>query len=212
VHVIRDSRFLALLAVVQALAALSAGATSAMLVVLAARNLHAGAGRFGLLLGAIGVGAGFGPLVLQKLVRDVRHRGLLFGPYIWFGLVDLVLAGTASFAAALGALVAYGVGTSTGNVTYNSLLQTSVDDRVRGRVFAFYDIIWQTARLASIGLGGWLVDTVGIRAVYLAGGFVLILAGAIGLIVGAFPTKTRVKSACGDRRRRPELTPMGLLF
>jgi MFS family permease len=187
VRVIRDSRFLAVLAVVQALAALSAGATSALLVVLAVRHLHAGAGRFGLLLGAIGVGAGFGPLILQKLVRDVRHRGLLFGPYILRGLVDLVLAATASFAAALGALAAYGVGTSTGNVTYNSVLQTTVDDRVRGRVFAFYDIIWQTARLASIGLGGWLVDTAGIRTVYLAGGLLLLLAGTIGLTIGALP-------------------------
>jgi MFS family permease len=128
VRVIRASRFLTVLAVVQALAALSAGATSALLVVLAARHLHAGAGRFGLLLGAIGVGAGFGPLVLQRLVRDVRHRGLLFGPYILRGLVDLVLAATASFAAALGALTAYGVGTSTGNVADNSVLQTTVDD------------------------------------------------------------------------------------
>jgi hypothetical protein len=43
-------------------------------------------------------------------------------------LVDLVLAATASFAAALGALTAYGVGTSTGNVADNSVLQTTVDD------------------------------------------------------------------------------------
>jgi hypothetical protein len=48
-------------------------------------------------------------------------------------------------------------------------------------VFAFYDIIWQTARLASIGLGGWLVDTAGIRSVYLAGGLLLLVAGTIGL-------------------------------
>jgi MFS family permease len=187
VRVIRASRFLAVLAVVQALSALSAGATSALLVVLAIRQLHAGAGRFGLLLGAIGVGAGFGPLVLQRLVGDVRHRELLFGPYILRGVVDLVLAATASFAAALGALAAYGVGTSTGNVTYNSVLQTTVDDRVRGRVFACYDIIWQTARLASIGLGGWLVDIAGIRAVYLVGGLLLLLAGTMGLGIGALP-------------------------
>lgn len=135
---IRASRFLSTLAGVQALAALSAGATSALLVVLAERHLRVGAGRFGLLLGAIGVGAGLGPLVLQRLVADIRQRGWLFGPYLLRGAVDLTLASTSSFAVATGALGIYGVGTSTGNVTYNTILQTAVADRIRGRVFAVY--------------------------------------------------------------------------
>src|SRR5215217_7922674 len=49
-------------------AALSAGATSALLVVLAGRQLHVGPDGFGLLLAAIGVGAAFGPLLLARLV------------------------------------------------------------------------------------------------------------------------------------------------
>jgi predicted MFS family arabinose efflux permease len=177
---VRRSRFLRTLAGVQALAALSAGATSALLVVLAERHLHVGAGRFGLLLGAIGLGAGFGPLVLQRLVRDVRRPGWLFGPYLLRGAVDLTLAAVASFPAALGALALYGVGTSTGNVTYNSVLQTTVPDRLRGRVFAFFDIVWQTARLASIVIGGVLADQFGITAVYFLGGGLLIVAGLVG--------------------------------
>lgn len=93
-------------------------------------GLHVGAGRFGLLLGAIGVGAGLGPMVLQRLVRDVRRRGWLFGPYLLRGAVDLALATSASFPLALGALATYGAGTSTGNITYNSVLQTTVPDRL----------------------------------------------------------------------------------
>ena len=174
------SQFLRTLAGVQALAALSAGATSALLVVLAERHLHVGAGRFGLLLGAIGLGAGFGPLVLQRLVRDVRRPGWLFGPYLVRGVVDLTLAAWASFPAAVAALALYGVGTSTGNVTYNTVLQTTVPDRLRGRVFAFFDILWQTARLASIGVGGVLADLLGITAVYYLGGALLIVAALMG--------------------------------
>jgi predicted MFS family arabinose efflux permease len=178
--VIRRSRFLSTLAAVQALAALSAGATSALLVVLAERHLHVGAGRFGL-LAAIGVGAGLGPLVLQRLVTDVRRPRWLLGPYLLRVVVDLTLALSASFAVALGALALYGVGTSTGNVTYNSVLQTTVPDRVRGRVFSFYDVVWQSARLLSIGLGGVLADKVGISAVYLLGAALLAAAGMLGL-------------------------------
>ncbi len=180
-RLMRSSRLLRVLASVQALAALSAGATSALLVVLAQRHLGVGAGRFGLLLGAIGVGAAVGPLVLQRLVRDVRRPGLLFGPYLLRGVVDLALAAFSSFGIALGGLVLYGIGASTGNVTYNSLLQSSVVDRFRGRVFAFFDMVWQSARLLSIGAGGVAADALGIRSVYLLGGLLLIVAGLLGM-------------------------------
>jgi len=181
-RVIRGSRLLRTLAAVQGLAALSAGATSALLVVLAERHLHLGSARFGWLLAAIGIGAGFGPLLLQKVVRDVRRPRFLFGPYIVRGVVDLTLAATRSFPMALGALGVYGLGTSTGNVTYQSVLQQSVPDRLRGRVFAFYDVVWQTGRLLSIGVGGLLADGLGIVAVYIFGGALLVAAGLLGLV------------------------------
>jgi MFS family permease len=184
---IRASRFLSVLAAVQTLAALSAGATSALLVVLSSRHLRVGPARFGVLIAAIGVGAGLGPLVLQKVVRNVRRAGWLFGPYVLRGGTDLVLAASRSFPIATGALAAYGIGTSTGNVTYNSLLQTGVPDRIRGRVFACYDVVWQTARLVSIGLGGVTADAFGITTVYLAGGALLVAAGAIGVLAAGKP-------------------------
>jgi predicted MFS family arabinose efflux permease len=174
-------RLLRLLALVQLLAALSAGATSALLVVLAGRQLHVGPGGFGLLLAAIGVGAALGPLLLARLVSNPRQPALVFGPLLLRGLVDLVLATTRHLAIAMGALAAYGVGTSTGMVTYNSLLQAEVAPQTRGRVFAGFDLLWQAGRLASLGLGGVVADALGIRAVYYIGGLLLLLAGAIGL-------------------------------
>lgn len=180
-RVIRASRFLATLAGVQLLAALSAGATSALLVVLAGEHLHVGASRFGWLIAAIGVGAGLGPLVLRRLLATPRRPGILFGPYLLRGGVDLTLAASSGFGVALAALGIYGVGTSMGMVAYNSVLQTGVPDRIRGRVFAFYDVVWQGARLVSIAAGGVLADTIGIRAVYILGGLLLLAAGALGL-------------------------------
>ena len=176
-------RLLRLLGAVQLLAALSAGATSALLVVLAGRRLQVGPGGFGLLLGAIGTGAALGPLALTRLpgTSNPRRPTLVFGPLLLRGLVDLVLASTRSLALALGALVAYGVGTSTGMVTYNALLQAEVAPQRRGRVFAGFDLLWQAGRLASLALGGWIADALGIRAVYYLGGVLLLAAGTIGL-------------------------------
>jgi predicted MFS family arabinose efflux permease len=173
-------RLLRLLGLVQLLAALSAGATSALLVVLAGRHLGVGPGGFGLLLAAIGVGAGLGPLLLARLVSNPRRPALVFGPLLLRGVVDLVLASTRSLAIAMGALAAYGVGTSTGMVTYNSLLQAEVAPQARGRVFAGFDLLWQAGRLASLVLGGVAADALGIRAVYYVGGVLLLVAGAVG--------------------------------
>jgi MFS family permease len=174
-------RLLRLLAVVQLLAALSAGATSALLVILAERHLRTGPGGFGLLLGAIGVGAAAGPLLLARLTTSPRRPALVFGPYLLRGAVDVILATTRSLPVAAGALAFYGVGTSTGMVTYNSLLQAEIPSHNRGRVFAGFDMIWQAGRLASIGFGGLAADALGIQAVYLLGGSLLLLAGSIGL-------------------------------
>ena len=57
--------------------------------------------------------------------------------------MDLVLATVASAPVAAAALVAYGVGTSTGAVTFNSMLQAESPEHVRGRVFASMDVIGQ---------------------------------------------------------------------
>jgi predicted MFS family arabinose efflux permease len=105
----------------------------------------------------------------------------VFGPLVLRGLVDLVLASTRSLAIAMGALGVYGVGTSTGMVTYNSLLQAEVAPEVRGRVFAGFDLLWHAGRLASLVPGGVAADALGVRAVYYVGGVLLLVAGAVGL-------------------------------
>lgn len=173
-------RLLRALAIGQLLAAVSAGSTSALLVVLAAEHLRAPADAYGILVGAIGVGAALGPTLLLRLIPDPRRPLYVFGPYVLRGVVDLVLASVRSLPVAAATLAVYGVGTSTGAVTFNSLLQSHVTDRTRGRTFALMDLLWQTGRLASLGVGGLLADTLGIRAVYYVGGVLLLLAAAIG--------------------------------
>lgn len=173
-------RLLRALAGGQFLAALSAGATSALLVVLARDHLQLAPSSYGLLLGAIGIGAALGPLVLLRLISNPRRLAFVFGPFALRGLVDIVLAAVNSLPVALAALLTYGLGTSTGAVTFNSLLQSHTPPDVRGRIFASFDLLWQSGRLASIVIGGLLADTFGITSVYYLGGALLIAAAAIG--------------------------------
>jgi MFS family permease len=105
----------------------------------------------------------------------------VFGPYAVRGVVDLVLAAVTSLPLAAAALVAYGLSTSTGSVTFSSVVQSTVPDELRGRAFAGFDVLWQTGRMLSLLGGGLLADAVGIRAVYLLGGLLLLTAAATGV-------------------------------
>lgn len=174
-------RFVSRLLLVQSLASLGAGATSALLIVLAERHLHLPAAGFAWLIGAIGVGALLGPLIPNMLARDYHTARWLFVPYIIRGSGDVLLAVFSALPIALGILFVYGLDTSTGIVVFNSTIQDEIPDAVRGRTFTLLDMSWNAARLLSLALGGMLADIVGIRAVYWIGGGVLAGAGVLGL-------------------------------
>lgn len=86
-----------------------------------------------------------------------------------------------ALSAALATLALYGLCTSSGNVSFSSLIQSRVSPHIRGRVFSAFDVIWQSMRLVSLLLGGLVADTIGIRAVFYAGGALLIAAALTGL-------------------------------
>jgi predicted MFS family arabinose efflux permease len=178
---VRTDPLVRVLSVVQALAALSAGATSALLIVLAQQRLDLGPSGFGLLLSAIGVGAAIGPLTLRLAKGrqpSVRWLSASFGLR---GAVDFVLATTREPLVAAGTLGLYGIGTSTGMVVYQTIVQSDLDERVRGRAFSLLDAVWQTSRLVSLAAGGVVADRLGIATVYLIGGAALLVAAIAGV-------------------------------
>ncbi len=178
---VRTYPLVRVLVVVQFLASLSAGATSALLVVLAQRRLGVGPSGFGLLLAAIGVGAATGPWLVRRWLRPPRLR-FAFGAYGVRGGVDLLLASVRQPLIAGGALSVYGLGTSTGTVVFQSVLQSRLPDRVRGRAFAMFDLVWNLGRLISLAAGGVLADAIRVTAVYAAGGVMLLAASSIGFL------------------------------
>jgi MFS family permease len=179
VRVVRADPLLRRLVVVQALASLSAGATSGLLIVLSVRWLGLGPAGFGGLLAAIGTGAVLGPLLFRRFIRPADKRWL-FGPLVVRGGVDLGLAAVADPLLAGGALVAYGMSTSTGMIAYQSTVQTLVPSETRGRAFGFFDVVWNAARLVSLAVGGVLAELVDVRFVYVLSALLLLAAAAVG--------------------------------
>jgi MFS family permease len=178
----RQDRFVSRLMVVQAMASLSVGATSALLVVLAQEHYRLPSGGFGSFILAIGVGALLGPFLLALLTRDIRRPHWLFGPYLIRGVGDVLMAVTTFVPVAWFLLFVYGLNTSAGMVTYQTWLQRQVPDAVRGRVFTWLDVVWNVMKVFSLGAGGWLAEQMGIQIVYYLGGSLLFISGITGLI------------------------------
>lgn len=175
------SRFISRLLIVQALSSLAVGATSALLVVLAQQHLKLEAANLAWLILAIGVGALLGPFILSSFTQNYYRVAYLFVPYIIRGVGDILIAIVTPLPLVLILLFIYGLNTSTGMVVYNSIMQGEVPSEVRGRVYTLFDVVWSSMRLSSLGLGGILVGTVGVKTVYYLGGSLLIGAGILGL-------------------------------
>ncbi len=178
----RQDRFVSRLVAVQALASLSVGATSALLVVLAEEHYALPPGGFGSFILAIGVGALLGPVLLGLFVRDYGHPRWLFGPYVVRGIGDVLLAVVTAPPLAWLLLFIYGLNTSSGMVVYQTWVQRRVPDAMRGRVFTWLDVVWNVMKVLSLGVGGWVAERAGVEVVYYVGGVMLTLSGAIGLI------------------------------
>ncbi len=179
-YALRDS-FVSRLLVVQSLASLAVGGTSAMLVVLAERHLGLSPAGFAWLIGAIGLGALLGPFIPNTLARDYRDARWLFVPYVIRGVGDVLIAVFTPLPIALLIMFVYGLNTSTGVVVFSTTIQGMVPDSVRGRVFTLLDVDWSAMRLLSLAAGAILVDTLGVRPLFWLGGALLAISGLLGL-------------------------------
>lgn len=182
VRAVHELPILARLLIVQALAALAIGATSALLVVLAERAYGLNGTGYGAWLGVIGAGALIGPIVVPALTR-LPPTYVMTGAYIVRGAGDVGLAALGNAVVGGGLLAVYGLSTSSGTVAFQTLVQTEIPETLRGRAFALLDVTWQSGRLISIALGGAVASGLGIRPVFFAGGSMLVLAGIVGVVV-----------------------------
>jgi MFS family permease len=102
--------------------------------------LHAGATGYGVLNAFIGVGAVTGALIMARYGdRGQRGRWLVW-MILLFPFMLLLFAFNTQFMLALGLAVGLGVGFMLVFTCINTLLQTNVDDQMRGRVMGLYTL------------------------------------------------------------------------
>lgn len=172
-----------------------------LMPVMASRVLQGGANVLGWLMAAIGLGALFGAGFLASR-RSVRGLGrVIVATAALFGVGQLAFAMSRGLVLSLLTLVAAGYGMMVTMAACNTVLQTIVDERMRGRVMSFYSMAFMsTVPLGSL-MAGALADRIGAPATIALGG------GACVLIAFFF----RLKLPALREHVRPIYTRLGII-
>jgi MFS family permease len=140
--------------------------------------LHGGPNTLGLLMTASGVGALVGGLYLASRTSVVGLGTVVMYSTLAFGAGLVGFAFARSLWIALVMLPIVGAGFMVQMAATNTVLQTLVEDRLRGRLMAFYTMaFFGTAPIGSL-LAGVAADRIGSQWTIAACGLVSLLAGS----------------------------------
>jgi MFS family permease len=169
------------------------GLLTTLFVPFATRVLHGDEFTFGALLSAQAVGGLVGSVLLSRFGSRLAPARLLGGGAILFGLLDLgifyapLVSGSVLLPLAL--MVAVGIPSVALLSSALTLIQTTVEDRWRGRVLG---AIFATSALSGVvgtAVAGLLGDSVGIVPLLTVQGVGYVAAGALALWVLGAPVR-----------------------
>jgi MFS family permease len=139
--------------------------------------LHGGPNTLGILMAASGVGALAAGMYLAGRRSVVGLGRVVMYSTVGFGAALVAFAFASSFWVALAVLPVVGGAFMMQMAGTNTVLQTLVDDKLRGRVMAFYTMaFFGTAPIGSL-LAGVAADRFGARWTIASGGVVCIVSG-----------------------------------
>jgi MFS family permease len=144
---------------------------------IAARVLHGGPNTLGLLMTATGIGALSGALYLAQRESVVGLGRIIGWASAVFGIGLVLFSMTTSLWLAFPVLAVAGCGFMIHLAATNTILQTIVEERLRGRVMSFYTMaFFGTVPIGSL-LGGLIADRYGATDTVLVSG-IICLAGS----------------------------------
>jgi MFS family permease len=150
---------------------------SVLMPIFAVKILHGGASAYGTLMGAVGVGAMFGALVLATR-QELRGLGKIVA-FAATGLgISLVLFGVSRwFWISFVILILSGFTMMMQFTATNTLIQSMVPDQLRGRVMSLYAMMFLGMSPIGSLLAGWAADRIGAPATVAIGGLASCLGG-----------------------------------
>jgi MFS family permease len=158
------------------------------------RVLHGGPHTMGYMLSAAGVGAVIGTVYLAWR-SDLRGLvTVIGGSAVAAGAALVVFAVSPSIYVSLAMMAIVGFGVIVTGAGVNTLIQTIVDDAMRGRVMSFYTMSFLgVAPLGSVSIGG-IAEAAGVQVALAVGGVACAAAG-----VHFLRERARIRAALRER-------------
>ena len=160
----------------------------------AERTYDGGAQAIGFLYAAIGLGAFLGAIVMANRQPEPTLRRLA-GFSAAFGVFIAVEGLAPTFLLALIAMVPVGYASMLFAITANSTLQQFTRADMRGRVMALYTTIFLGSTAIGGPITGWVAETWGAPATFVATGAVAVVAGLLALRARAVPSNEDLATA-----------------
>jgi MFS family permease len=150
-----------------------------LMPIFAARILHGDAGALGMLMGASGLGSLIAALLLAAR-REVRGLGRVVALSAGgFGFFLILFSLSRQFWLSAGLLIPVGFSMVTQMAASNTLIQSLIPDRFRGRVMAAYSMMLLGMAPFGALLGGTVAHHIGAPGTVALGGAVCILAALV---------------------------------
>lgn len=151
----------------------------ALLPLIARQLLGGGAGFYGILLGAVGLGAIGGAVIMPRLRERLSADGLLLLAAMVTSAVMAFLSLAPPQWAAMVALLALGAAWITALTTLNGVAQSILPNWVRGRSLAVYLTVFNGAMTAGSLCWGGVAQLLGVPLTLLMGAAGLLLVGLL---------------------------------
>jgi len=148
-----------------------------LMPIFAGRVLHGGAHTLGFLMGASGVGALTGAIVLATRRSVVGLGRVVMYAAIGFGVGLFSFASSKWLALSLPLMMLTGFCMMTQMASSNTILQTIVEEEKRGRVMSFYSMAFQGAAPFGSLIAGALASQIGAPHTLMIGGSICVLGG-----------------------------------
>ncbi len=182
-HLIRTNRLLQVLLLVIAVGTLGDTLNSPIIVPYLVEVVAGGSALFGLVLAVRGVSGLLGGVVVARFGQRIAPPRLLGWSQIGIGVGFLVIANVPNIPVILIVQLALGPAIAGWLASQQTLLQTSVADRYRGRLFGAVGATASLMGLLGVGLGSVLGQIVGLVPVFNLSALLYAAAGVIALLL-----------------------------
>jgi MFS family permease len=181
----------------------AAGSYFALLPALASVHLKLGSSGYGILGGSAGIGSIIGAIIVARSQQRPSGARVIEGT-VFFGLGLIALGLSTVLWASILCMVLVGFGMTTMYTAANSLLQSSLEHSIRGRVMSLYVLAFSASAPIGALLLTWVSSALSPSLAIISGGAIVVLCGVSFrfTLLGTSPNSQPSLSSISKERER----------